>query len=68
MSWKMTDKMEFIGEFKVIPIYNVNIWCLLLDVLLHEKNVCWHCCRQLNEPPWCLAALITETKECHTLK
>lgn len=34
----MTDKMECIGEFKVIPLYNASIWCMLLDVLLYNKK------------------------------
>lgn len=37
LSWKMTDEIECIGEFKVIPLYNVSIWCMLLDVLLYNK-------------------------------
>lgn len=33
----MTAKMKLIGEFKVIPFYNANIWCMLLDVVLYKK-------------------------------
>lgn len=34
----MTNKIKFIGEFKVIPLYNASIWCVLLAVPLYKKR------------------------------